>query len=226
MSMERKKICHITSAHARYDTRVFENECVSLANAGYDVFLVVNDNLPDELIKGVHIVSTGKEVKRRIDRMLNGVNGVLEKSVEINADIYHLHDPELLRVAGSLLKKGKKVIFDAHEDTELQILDKDWIPLFIRKPVAKIYGFYSANILRKLSGIITVTPNFVEKYKKINSNTIFVTNYPIVTEDYKRNIIEKQYLDDKQEKYIFLQEVCLSSGVMRRLLKLWKGVKV
>ena len=34
------KVCHMTSAHQPGDTRIFQKECVSLAKAGYQVFLV------------------------------------------------------------------------------------------------------------------------------------------------------------------------------------------
>ncbi len=43
-----KKVCHLTSAHQRYDVRIFQKECLSLAKHGYDVTLIVNDDLEDE----------------------------------------------------------------------------------------------------------------------------------------------------------------------------------
>lgn len=36
-------ICHLTSVHSRYDTRIFLKECRSLARTGYQVSLVVAD---------------------------------------------------------------------------------------------------------------------------------------------------------------------------------------
>ena len=50
----------------------------------------------------------------RIKRFTKAVNEIYKKSIEINADIYHLHDPELLRIARKL--KDEKIIYDAHED--------------------------------------------------------------------------------------------------------------
>ena len=34
------RVCHMTSAHPAEDVRIFQKECVSLAKAGYDVYLV------------------------------------------------------------------------------------------------------------------------------------------------------------------------------------------
>lgn len=34
-------VCHMTSAHASDDTRIFYKECVSLAKAGYEVSLAI-----------------------------------------------------------------------------------------------------------------------------------------------------------------------------------------
>ena len=50
------KVCHVTSAHPRYDIRIFKKMCSSLAENGFDVHLVVADGNGDELIKNVKII--------------------------------------------------------------------------------------------------------------------------------------------------------------------------
>lgn len=177
------KVCHVTSVHSRYDIRIFEKECISLASAGYEVFLVVNDGNSDELKSGVHIVSTGSTSKSRLKRIIFSTNKVLKKAIEIDADIYQLHDPELLKIVTKLRKKGKKVIFDAHEDTEEQIRDKFWIPVWLRSIISKVYSKYAYTILSKLSGVITVTPKLVNKMRQYNENVAMVTNYPILKDN-------------------------------------------
>ena len=37
------KIAHLTSAHPRYDTRIFLKQCLSLVANGYETYLVVAD---------------------------------------------------------------------------------------------------------------------------------------------------------------------------------------
>lgn len=186
-STTQKKVCHVTSAHPRYDVRIFHKECKSLANNGFDVTLLVNDNLPNESIDGVKIVSTQMKPKNRYERMVKSKMKIKTLMLEIDADIFHFHDPELLPEAAWIKKKGKKVIFDFHEDVSQQILFKTWIPGKLRKTVSSIYKSYEKNKAKSFDAIVTVTPKFVERLKMINPNTIMVTNYPIITKENNKN---------------------------------------
>src|SRR5690242_12790488 len=95
------KAVHLTSVHPRYDTRIFLKECRSLAAAGHNVTLVVADGNGSEERDGVHILDVGKP-RGRASRMLQTVNAVYQAAVKLRANVYHLHDPELLRIAGRL----------------------------------------------------------------------------------------------------------------------------
>ncbi|MGN0170897.1 MAG: glycosyltransferase [Lachnospiraceae bacterium] len=209
------RICHITCVHSRYDIRIFEKECTSLAKAGYEVYLVVNDDESDEEKNGVEIVSTGFKPKNRIERILKSADKVLSQALKVNAEVYHLHDPELLKIVKPLLKHGKKVVFDAHEDAEEQIKDKTWIPLILRNLVSKIYGTYSHKRMKMLDGIITVTPNFVKKYQKYNANVSLVTNYPIIGNESDREVPKEL----SGEKYVFFAGGISSQWCHERIAK-------
>lgn len=175
-----ERVCHVTSVHKRYDVRIFEKECVSLAKNGYEVHLIVNDNLPSEVIDGVHIHSTGFLPQTRKERIRKSMPLIWSLINSINAEVYHFHDPELIPVMLKVKRSGNKVIFDAHEDTQQQILDKEWIPIILRKMVSDMYGIYERTKLKKCDCIITVTPQIVSKMQTINNNVGMVTNYPII----------------------------------------------
>ncbi len=49
----------MTSVHRRNDNRIFLKECRSLADAGFDVNLVVMDGLGDTTIGGIRILDAG-----------------------------------------------------------------------------------------------------------------------------------------------------------------------
>ena len=174
------KVCHVTSVHQRYDTRIFYKECASLAKAGYDVTLLVADNKGPETRDGVKIISADFKPKSRWERIFNASRVMFNYAMKINAEVYHLHDPELLPVGKKLKSKGKKVIFDSHEDVPAQILGKTWIPSILRKPCSIVYSFYANFILKKMNYIIGVTPHLVEKMRMVNSNVEMITNFPIL----------------------------------------------
>jgi len=175
------KVCHMTSAHKSNDTRIFHKQCVSLAKAGYTVYLVA----PGEsfIDSGVHVRGIGKQANSRIKRMVKTTNKVYNVAVELNADIYHLHDPELLPYALKLKRRGKKVIFDSHEDYLSTISEKKWIPRILRPIVNKIYEVYEKYIITKLDGTIVCYHWTKERFIKYCKNVKMVLNFPIVDEN-------------------------------------------
>ena len=166
------RVCHVTSVHPRYDVRIFLKECVSLAKAGYEVTLLCADNLPAEIRDGVTIKSVDYFPSGRIKRILGAKKAMLKGALEIDADIYHLHDPELLPVALSLKNRGKIVIFDSHEDYPLNIFHKEWIPKLLRNFISWLYSIIENRTFKKVDAVISVTPQMTERIRNLNKNSI------------------------------------------------------
>ncbi len=172
------KICHLTSVHQADDTRIFHKMCSTLAKAGFEVVLVVA-NARTEIKNGVKIIGVPVDFSSRLSRIRKAPKAVYREAVRVDAEIYHLHDPELLPYGVKLQRAGKKVIFDSHEDVPADILDKDWIgPRFLRKIISRLYGSYEKHQVRKLSGLISVLEGITQGFKHRNGITIH--NYPIV----------------------------------------------
>jgi glycosyltransferase involved in cell wall biosynthesis len=180
------KVVHMTSVHDRTDTRIFHKECKSLVAEGYSVSLVVADGKGDSKEQGIEILDVGKG-KGRFDRMSRVTRRVFQKALESGADIYHFHDPELLPYGWLLKKKGKKVIYDIHEDVPRQILSKPWIPGPLRALVAKITEVVENTLVRSLDGLVCATPKIAERFQKKHRNVVTVCNYPILSELHDAN---------------------------------------
>jgi glycosyltransferase involved in cell wall biosynthesis len=175
------KVCHITSVHPRNDVRIFHKECKSLHQSGYEVSLVVADGLKDEVRDSLSIFDVGKETKR-VKRILRTPRKILKKAIEIDADIYHFHDPELIFTGLKLLKKGKKVIYDVHEDVPRQLLTKPYLKGFVKPILAKITERFENRAAKKFSMIVAATDFIRDRFLKINPRSISVKNFPIVKE--------------------------------------------
>lgn len=177
------RVVHLTSAHPRYDTRVFLKECRSLATAGHEVTLVVADGKGEEIRDSVRIVDVGK-ARGRASRMWRTTNDVASAGIALNADVYHFHDPELLRVAGRLRRSRNRVriVFDAHEDVPRQIQSKHWIPVPLRGITSWAVERIENRAARHLSGIVAATPHIRDRFCTLNANTVDINNYPMPSE--------------------------------------------
>lgn len=179
----RKRVCHVTSAHNRYDVRIFMKQCKSLARKGYDVTLLVNDSSGDEIIDGVRIVSTRFNPTNRFERMVMSRRHIRKKATEIDADIYHLHDPDLLTLALYLKKNNKIVVFDSHEDYVLAINEKTWIPKIIRPLIKHFYKVYEKYIMKKIDGAVVCYHWTEERYSKYLDKVKMILNFPVIEDE-------------------------------------------
>lgn len=177
------KVCHLTSVHQRTDVRVFLKMCTSLASAGMDVTLVVSDGGGDERIGNVNIIDAGIQSKSRIKRMTKAIASVYSKAIEIDAGIYHFHDPELIPIGLLLKNRGKKVIFDSHEDYSGDILHKQYLPSFSRKLISKTYKIFERYSAKRFDAIVTATPKIRDIFESYGAKKVVdINNFPLLSE--------------------------------------------
>lgn len=175
------RIAHLTSVHPRHDSRVFVKQCRTAAAAGHEVSLVVADGLGDETRDGVGIIDVGRP-RGRTERMISATLRVLRRAQALGADLYHLHDPELLAAGLALKRRGARVIFDAHEDLPIQVLSKPYLPGPLRPAVAWVAGSWAHLAGRRLDGVVAATPAIAGRFRRAGIDATVVANYPLAGE--------------------------------------------
>jgi glycosyltransferase involved in cell wall biosynthesis len=142
---------------------------------------VVADGLGDESIDGIRIVDVGRPAGR-IDRILRTTQRVLRAALRLDADVYQLHDPELLPAGLRLKRNGKRVIFDSHEDVPTQLLAKPYLGKLSRLMLSRVFRLYEDYACRRFDGLIAATPFIRERMARLHPHTVDINNYPLLQE--------------------------------------------
>jgi len=167
-----RTVVHVSTLHGAGDTRIVQKECRSLMGAGYRVVLVIAS--PDD--PGVPGLSVRRlpRAGSRLRRLALGWRA-LRVALREHADLYHVHDPELIPMALALKLFGKRVVYDAHEHLPRQVMSKYWIPAVLRGPVAWAAGRLEALADRFLDGIVVANASTAPRFRA--SHTALVENY-------------------------------------------------
>jgi len=174
------RVLHVTSAHGSNDVRIFYKECRSLARAGYEVSELTTDPA-DSYSDGVQIIGIGPQ-RGRLHRMTAKGLAIGREAVRRKADIYHIHDPELLPLALLLRLLRKRVIYDIHEDLPRTVLYKHYIPSALRPLLRAIVESLENAAARGMTGLITATPAIAERFRALNAHTEVINNFPDANE--------------------------------------------
>jgi len=219
MSKRRYRIAHLTTVHPRYDTRIFYKECIGLSEY-YDVLLVVNDGKGDEVRSGIRIYDLGGESASRLKRMIRDSRKMFRKAKNLKCDLYHFHDPELMFVGLKLMRLGKKVIFDVHEEVPDQIMSKPYLSEPLKKIISYLYRKTEKYVIGKLSGVVTATSHIRERLEKKNPVIEDIKNYPVTVAP---QVTEKR---KKENAVCYVGTIAEHRGILEMLEVIDKDVRL
>ena len=168
----------MTSVHSPDDIRIVHHELKSLSEHGFDVALIapLHRRPAPADVRVFHVPAPAS----RWQRMTRTTWAVYRSAVSADADVYHFHDPELIPIGIALRVRGKRVVYDVHEDYSRQTLTRDWIPKVLRRAVGKGTALLETIAATLLSGIVAATPAIARRFPV--PKTVVVQNYPVLEE--------------------------------------------
>jgi glycosyltransferase involved in cell wall biosynthesis len=145
------RIAHLTPHRDPFEPRTFF-ECVSLAEAGFDVVLVAPHD-GDLSRDGVRLLGVPR-YRSRLERVTRTAWRTVRRGRAAKPALYHIHDPELIPWGLLLRLFGQPVIYDVHEDYAQAAGVRSWIPGPARCLLAGFYAGIAALARRHFTVVI------------------------------------------------------------------------
>lgn len=184
----------LASSHQIYDNRIYYKEILSLRKKYEDIYIVApgeKDFVTPEGIK----VKCFKKRNSWHDR-IRPMRDMTRIGLEINADIYHAHEPDSFQVALKIKRKiGAKAIYDSHEYHPEAFAEHF---RYFKGLFKTLIAYYEKRMAKKADYIITVNDILINKFHKFNKHTALIPNYPVLNTDE----IKKDYGDKPMFIYV------------------------
>ncbi|HET6689895.1 MAG TPA: glycosyltransferase, partial [Miltoncostaeaceae bacterium] len=155
-----RRVVHVTSVHRPRDVRIFHKEARAAAAAGAGAW-----------------VAAPREPVRRAARLAAGWR-LARAARARDADVYHVHDPELLPAALWLARSGRPVVYDVHEYLGQTTRTKRWLPAPLRVPLALAVERLERAAARRLDGVVTANEDLAARFAAAGARAVSVTNSP------------------------------------------------
>lgn len=169
------KVAFLTSVHDPFDTRIFYKELKSLAEAGYEVVLIAPYG-HDTVVDGIPIRAVPRK-PGKLRRIFTAGWEVVSRANAEAADVYQIHDPELLLWTQILRLQGRIVIYDMHENVPQSIRHKTWIHPAMRGLFASGYRILERLLIRKMP-VVFAENSYTQNYRWHRGPQATVLNMP------------------------------------------------
>lgn len=157
------KVAHVTTVHRPLDVRICLKQAATLAASGFEVVELASRAEAPMTVHGVRIQPVG-QARNRLDRMTRVLWRTYRAARRERADVYHLHDPELIPLGMLLKLHGARVVYDVHENLHLDIVAKPWLPAWSKPPLGWLAQAVEALAARIFDQIVPATEGIARRF--------------------------------------------------------------
>lgn len=173
-SSERPRVVHVSVVHRPDDPRIFERECRSLADSGYDVTYVA-PGAGSGCAHGVHFVDLPQ--RTRGTRWMTAAP-LVDGLRRLRPDVVHVHDPELLTLFPALRPLVSSLVYDMHEYVGQAVENKYYIPERLRPLAARATVAGQRALVGLADGVVAVIDEQFEHLGPRPDLRATLPNYP------------------------------------------------
>ena len=171
------RVLHLSVVHKPDDPRIYERECRTLAEAGYEVMYMVPGAEPGRDDAGVILAPLPE--RGRSTRFLSSVE-ITRALRALRPDVLHVHDPELLTLFPAARAFVPRLVYDMHEYVPEAVAGKPYIPAKIRPAASQTTAVAQKSLAALGSGVVVVTEDQLEALAGTPKLRLVLPNYPRV----------------------------------------------
>ena len=224
--MQGVRVCHLSSTQRMRDERAFSRESVPSVAYGLRPVIVGPHSLEGSSGQ-VQFIPVPKS-RNRMLRILLAIR-MVRWALRQNADIYHVHGPELIP-AGLVLKHvfRKKVIYDTREDFPAMMLTKSYLPKHWRGLFSRAVSFMEKLTARSVNAVVTADSGSLRPLARTGkSRKLVLYNFPnlqyfpaIGRTEKSFDLVYRGGLSERAGTFVLLQALRLlrERGISARLL--------
>jgi glycosyltransferase involved in cell wall biosynthesis len=169
----RPRVVQVTIGHPPDDGRVRAKIGRSLVRGGFESHILCPGGIAGPDTDGVvlhpHSISESRVERVRRHKQLARAAAALQP------DVIHVHEPIML---GAIVRSrgSAKVVWDVHEDYELELSTREWIPKPFRRLVWRLWDYRERRLLSKVDLVLVATPPLADRYQPLHPNVEVVPN--------------------------------------------------
>jgi len=171
------RVVHLSVVHKPDDPRIYERECRTLAEAGYEVMYMVPGARPGRDDAGVILAPLPE--RGRSTRFLSAVE-IAKALRTLRPDVLHVHDPELLTLFPAVKALVPRLVYDMHEYVPEAVAGKPYIPAAVRPVAAQSTAVAQKSLAALSSGVVVVTDDQLAALGGRPALRLVLPNYPRV----------------------------------------------
>ena len=168
-------VVHLSVVHRPDDARIYERECRTLADAGYDVTYLAPGATPHRDEHGVRLAPL--PMRPRSLRWMS-VPDVIAALRGTRPFVVHTHDPELLTLYPLLRPFVPRLVHDMHEFLREQVASKEYIPPRLRPYVAAASGHAQRGLTLLADGVVAAAEAVLDDLGPRRIPCLVAPNYP------------------------------------------------
>ena len=172
-------VVHLSVVHPPDEPRIYERECRTLAQAGYDVTYLAPGAVPGRGGDGVRLAALPRRPRNQRWRDVAEIAAELRR---IRPFVVHVHDPELLVLLPLLRPFVPRLVADVHEYLPEQVLAKEYVPATLRPAFSRASAIALRTLAAWADGVVVAYPGMLRQIGPRPRLQMVAPNYPRLAE--------------------------------------------